>query len=237
MRSIRRRLPPAMSLPAWGGNPTYIEKIVGLFGANLIQYLPFDDAAGSATARDASGNSRPGANTDITAGSTPLGTGHTSYSFNGSSSIVNPFSAGLAGAYSDALVSIGFFYKGVGSWTAGEYFMEYRYNATNRWMIYTNATGVTFGHRTEAETVSVTSAASHTNVIHLMVTLNGTNMIAYLNGAPVDTRAYTTWGQALTYTRIGSFAGSNFLDGNFSDVITLDRVATPVEVAICANPF
>lgn len=227
-----------IGLPLRRRSQSYIDRMIALYGANLIQYLPFDDAVGSATARDASGNSRTGSNTDVTAGSTAL-TGHPSYSFNGTSSFVNAYSASLSGAYSDASASIGLFFKGTGSWDAGEYFIEFANVSSNyRTYWYTSSNGVIMAHKNNAEVVSNSFVASPTDTLHLMVTLDGTNMRTYLNGSQVgDTDSYTAWGRVLSVARVGSYIGSNFITGNISDLIVLDRAATPAEVAATANPF
>ena len=215
----------------------YIDSILDLFGSNIIQYLPLSEVAGASVALDLSGNTYNGANTAVTSGSTIL-TGHSSYLLNGTSSTVNPYSAGLASKYSDAALSVGIFFKGTGSWPTSKYLMEFRSSSTKRLYWYTNATGLIMAHRTVGEIINNTFVASASDRLHFMATFDGTSMRNYLNGSPVGiAQSYTPWGSAVASMSIGSFLGSLWIAGNISDFIILDRAATPEEIATVANPY
>ena len=73
---------------------TYIAEMKALFGANIVQYLTLGDLTG-AVAVDESGNGLNGAYTAVTLGQTGIGDGYKSAYFDGVSSTVNLYSAGL----------------------------------------------------------------------------------------------------------------------------------------------
>lgn len=77
----------------------YTNKVKAIAPNGLIAGYSFADPVGSAAARDESGNGRHGACTAITFGQPGIGDGRTSASFNGTSSVCNIYSAGLAGAF------------------------------------------------------------------------------------------------------------------------------------------
>lgn len=115
MKRFKKRM---LFLPSTGGAPpTYTQKVIAL---SPIAYWPFADASG-ATATDESGNARNGAYTTVTLGATGIGDGRTAASLNGSTSVINLYSAGLAGAFNGQECTISGWFKvsAAGDWTDG----------------------------------------------------------------------------------------------------------------------
>ena len=85
-----------------GSTLTYTQKVLATALANLIGYWPLADNSGT-TATDESGNSRNGSYNNVTLGQTGIGDGRTGVLFApASSSYVNLYTAGLAGAFNGA---------------------------------------------------------------------------------------------------------------------------------------
>lgn len=155
-------------------NARYRRKILDLFGASVIAYLPLGEAY-APTVRDISGNSRngtTGGSTGPTLGVTGIGDGFTALSFPGSNACVDWYSAGLAGAFNGAEGTLIVWAKvsaaGVWSDGTGRYIARLSADANND--------------------IRIMRSQSNNNMVLIQHIAGGTSRPMY-----VGSNAYTNW--------------------------------------------
>lgn len=192
-----------------GASRTYTQKVLAL---SPLGYWPLNGSA-----NDASGNGYNGAATAVTYG-TGIGDGGQAGVFDGSTSFIDIYSAGFAGAVNTAELTVSAWCKvtNAGVWTDGsnDIAINLSASATNAIRLYKTSTNNQIQFQYYAggtnKNVSDTSLAGATGWFHfaMTVTKSGDAMIAYLNGAKVGATqtGLGTWSGALaaTTTAIGA---------------------------------
>lgn len=181
----------------------YTNKVKAL---SPIAYWPLAEPSGS-TAIDESGNSRDGAYSNVTLGATGIGDGRTAATFNGTTSLVNVYSASLDAAFNNAEMTIVVWAQvsAAGDWTdatnrspmaigadTANNYIRFLKTTTNNQMTNSQVAGGT--------SKSVTSALSPTAWFHLAITASksGDALKTYINGAQ----------SGATQTGLGIWAGA-----------------------------
>lgn len=234
-----------------GGYQTYSQKIVSMFGANLIGYWPMDEAAGAdAINYGAGGAARNGAYTAVTLGQPGIGDGKTCPAFDGTNSFCDIYSAGFSGAFNPDLGSIGWWCKivNLAYWTGGNfgclvvlqvdggnYFYLAKSNLNN--LIDMNQLRGGGTNNTAITPISLTAW------FHLAITWShaANETKVYLNGAQygVTTTCAPDWAGALAAT--GCVLGAVNTTpaqpwaGWMAHAFILDRVATDAEILKAAT--
>ena len=101
---------------------SYYERMLNLFGKNIIAYWPLWDLAGATTAEDISGHGYNGAQVGtVTFGQAGMGDGRTACAFT-NSGLINIYSAGFNGAFNGQEFSVLLWAQNTaGVWTDGQY--------------------------------------------------------------------------------------------------------------------
>jgi hypothetical protein len=222
---------------------TYAQKVARLLGSSMVAYWPDPH-----TGLDVSGHGYNGTPTAVAAGVAIAGS--PSGSFDGSTSVLNIYSAGLAGAFNPAAGMVCGFAQvsGAGIWTdaANRQMVELEVNANNLVRIGRSSVNnqLLFRYRANSISISVlsTALAGTLAVFHWAITWNtaADEMKAYLNGVQVGTTqtALPVWAGALasTATTIGAVntaAGSPFsgLEGHVILTNTVPSDAVILQLA------
>lgn len=213
--------------PSWiyGNKPTsardYRNKVLATSPANLIGYWPMDELSGTVS-YDRSGQANNGAYTAIALGAAGIGDGHTSASLDGSTSIINIYSAALASDFNPAEGTFAVWARvsGSGIWvdaTARQH-VNLRADANNLIRIRRTTTDnqlewIYIAGGTSKQVLS-TAFAGNVGWIHVAITWSvaGDTLIAYANGAQVGSTqtGLGTWSGALAEanTIIGGFGST-----------------------------
>ena len=233
-----------------GSTQRYYQKVGRLFGSAIVGYWPLWETSGTVAA-DISGNNRNAAYSNVTLANKVGSTGKpVPLLVPASSSYINLYSAGLAGAFPG---QAGTFMcmaqvSAAGVWTDGAQRDIFRaaVDASNVFEIKkstNNTISVVYLAGGVAKSKNVT--ISETTPMHIAVTwdLVADQMHVYINGVEqgvVDT-GLGTWAGAPTSGafNLGTYStgASQLWDGWMSDAILLNRAATAGEVATCASPF
>ena len=227
---------------------SYADKIRSMFGSSIVSYLPLSEGAGSVAA-DIGGRGLNGAYTAVTLGAAGIGDGRTAASFDGSTSFVNWYSAGLASAFSGAAGSLLGWFKvsAAGVWSDavarrlasiqvdGNNMAQIRFNAAANTLAYLYNAGA------GANNLSITSTALGGRLGWLFagITWNkaADRFTAYELGAAVaaPTTGLGTWTGApgATTTMLGALNTSASVpwSGLQAHWALLNREATAAEMA------
>lgn len=231
----------------FGGKKSYSRKLLALPG--LVEYWPLWEPSGSVAYGLKNGYN--GTYSNVTLGQTGIGDGRTCPLFNGSSSFVNLYSAGLAGAFNATAGALALWFKigSSGIWADGstDYLINIAADTNNQIYIFKANTGLLqYRYRAGATNATVNSAAqSTTSWQHLALTwdkaagISG-QFLAYLNGVQVGTTqvGLGIWVGALatTLVNIGSYNTAPLLSANgyIASMALYNRALTPTEVAALA---
>lgn len=216
-----------------GGGLTYVQKILALFGSSIVSYIP-----DPFTGLDVSGHGYNGAPTAVTAAAGPDGA--QAGSFDGSTSRVNWYSAGLAGAFNSQEGSV-LLWVLVSAWDAAiKDFVNLGVNASNQILIRKQNANLTYYYIAGATTDFVT-LGSNADIGFMQLVISWSKaadeLKAYKNGAQVGATQSTlgTWAGALasTLTTIGasSTTPTNPMSGRAAHILLLNRAVTAAEVA------
>lgn len=184
------------------------ERVLSTRRASLIQYLPLWERSGT-TAADLSGNSRTGASTAVTLGQPGIGDGRTSTSFDGSTSYLNNYSAGYAGAWNPLEHSISMWIENLDWGVATTRRAIYQSaSATNRTYISTNTYTLSVNHQAGGTNAGLNLAVfdastAPAGLFHVGVTVSKLNdrVRGYLNGVLIGTaNTLGVWSGALSST-------------------------------------
>lgn len=225
----------------------YTNKVIALAP---IAYWPLADASG-ATATDESGNGRNGTYTSVTLGATGIGDGRTAATFvAASSSLVNVYTAGLAGAFNGAEGTMAAWAQvsGSGVWTDGSVrrVMILQASATNVIRIgrigSNNVITIQYVANNVSKSVNHT-ASGQTTWLHFAITWSASNnrMRAYVNGAQTGANqtGLGVWAGSLAST--GAVLGTDsttpaFLwSGNIAHAAVFASELTPAQILSLAT--
>ena len=221
----------------------YFQHIKRLFGTALIGYWPLDEAAGASTVTDYSGQSNNGTPSNVTFGQAGIGDGRTSGSFNGTSSKLNLYSAGLNGDFSGAEGTIAFWAKpsAAGVWTDSTYrwFVEFFVDVNNWVFIRKENTDNTilFNYTAGSTQEQLSVEFSSGPFFHVAMTWSAAAdaVVYYLNGINRGSdSALGTWAGSLAVDKSAfgwSPANNDFYwSGNIQHGILLNRPSTQPEI-------
>ena len=221
---------------------SYLQKIIAMFGTSLIGYWPGSEEAGT-VAVDYSGNGYNGVYTGVTLGQEGIGDGLPCPLYDG----VGDYTALPAGFRSALNVSegtIGLWAKvsGAGVWTDATtrnlFFLST--DATNRILLRRSTTNNQLSHAYVAggTTESVTFTTSTIDWFHTAITwsVSADEVKVYFNGIQQGATQTTlgTWAGAVGVANIGGEIVARIWDGYLAHCISLNRAATPAEVATAA---
>jgi hypothetical protein len=231
---------------------TYTQKVLTLFGANVIGYWTLQDASGT-VCTDVSGlgynGAYPASPHTPTLGQTGIGDGLTCASFDGTDDCANLYTAGLAGVFDGSKGTVLIWGKvaAAGVWTdaTDRYLFDIGADSLNR--VYAHRTtansAVAIAYRANNVTKLVTVTSSSTDWFHCGVTWDKTadKAIMYWAGSQTGTTqtGLGTWAGALATAQVVAGVYStlygNPWSGLLAHVLILNRAATPAEVAIVAT--
>lgn len=201
----------------WSDAPdllVYTNKVIALAP---IAYYPFAELSGT-TVTDESGNGRNGAYTNVTLGAPGIGDGRTAATYNGTSSVGNVYSAGLAGAFSGAEGTVALWCKvsGAGVWTDATVrrLLVFAADGNNIARIYRSTTNGQIVFQcffAATNTVVNLTTASPTGWFHVALVWSKSNnrMQAYFNGAQTGGDQTPIGTYAGTLTSTSAVLGSN----------------------------
>jgi hypothetical protein len=224
----------------------YYQKVLATQPANLIAYWPLWETAG-AVANDISGNGRNGTYTGITLGQTGIGDGRTCSLFDGATSYVNLFSAGLAAGFNGAEGTAAIWGRvlNAGIWADGTTdFLFYLYgpNANNRIMFQKTGGILALSYIAGGVNRTRNGSTTPTAFFHAAITWSAVanEVLHYWNGAVLGAAlAPGVWAGALTQALIGSNVGvppAAFpWNGWAAHAALWDVALTPAEVATLAT--
>lgn len=221
-----------------------VTDVTGDLPADLIGYWKLNESSGTDIA-DSSAQSNDGVASNVTLGADGLGDGNTAATFNGSSSVVNVYSAGLAADFDGAEGMLNLWAKvsGSGVWTdaASRRGARFRADANNRISIFKSPTDNQLIARRVAggSEIMLYGTSSATDWIMLTLTWSEADdaLKFYINGALVDeASSLSAWSGALdsTTTTIGSQSTtpSEVWDGDLAHVALFDAPKTAAEIAL-----
>lgn len=215
-----------------------------------LAYLKLSEPVGTSGANsviDASGNVHHGTPTAVTFGATGIGDGLTAASFDGATSVIDWYSAGLAAAFLGSEVTLEVWCKvnAAADWTDGadheivnlssnttpaNYLRIGKTTTNNQLLLMYAAGGVAR---------NVTTTCSETGWIHLAIvaSLTGNYCRFYLNGSQIGAdQTVGTWGAPLSAvtTCIGSYigAGSYIWHGTIAHVAVYNVALNPARIAM-----
>ena len=230
MRPITRRMSMSLGIR----HVPYILKIPALFGANLIGYWPFNDAAGSAVSYGAVAGCDAGAAGGPTYSEPGIGDGNTSILFDGVNdgftANADPFKTAFNELEGAAMLWIKAANAGV--WTDGVVrFLLWFYHASAAINVVKNSDNTTYGQMTPTGTVFTTITS--TDWVHLAITWSQSLDFFrfYVNGVQIGIDQTFTAGM----TDISALYISYFWSGWMAHVIVLDRAATGPEIVKAAT--
>jgi len=194
-----------------GGSKKYWQTVRTLFGVNSVEYRPLYDNVGSATAIDLITGSG-GTATDITFGATGIGDGKTAASFNGTSSLIDVYSAYLNTNFNKDEFSLSVYFKvaAAGTWTDGAARVVFRIysDASNYIQVYRGTTNneINFDFKFAGTLVNKKFlSVSPTGWVNIGVTCSKSNnrLRWYIDGTQrwADQVGFSSWANALLSTR------------------------------------
>jgi Concanavalin A-like lectin/glucanases superfamily len=224
---------------------SYFSKLKGLFGSSLIAYWPLRESSGSVV-NDLSGNGRTGSYTSVTLAQPGPGGGLLSGRFDGASSYCNVYSDSLRDALNGSAGTYMLRAKvsEAGIWTDATARSLLRLNSASgnslvalRRSTADNTYQVQYTAGATAKTFNLSGLTS-TDFLHIAATWDAVSdhLIAYLEGVAVGspTTGLGAWGADVINTAIigaSSLVPAQPYKGYLCDVLLLNRVATPLEVA------
>lgn len=231
------------------GSQTYASKITNLFGGSIVSYLPLSEPSGS-VAYDIGGRGLNGAYSNVTLAQPGIGDGRTAASFDGSTSLIDWYSAGLAAAFSGTLGGAGIWAKvsAAGVWTdaTARYLFNLQVDGNNILSVRKHTVNNTLRFTGLGGGVGnvVDAVLSPTAWFHIGLSWNDTaNRIdCYVNGVSVgNTASLGTWAGALaaTTTAIGSLntTPGSVWSGLLAHPLLIAGIApTAAQWAVVANP-
>ena len=231
---------------------SYSDTIKGLFGSALIAGYRLDEASGTVAA-DYSGHAYNGAYSNVTLGQPTIGGGSLSALFvPASSSYVNIYSAGLAGAFNKDEMTIQFIMKAVNAawWNAVATSRQFTIAAdVNNRVLCNLASGApnvlalsyTGGGTTDV--LSIPTSTTSPFVVTLTVSKSNDRIRIYKDGVKVgaDATGVGSWTGALAATTavIGaaSTGGTAGHAGWISNLFILNKEATQAEITTAMPPL
>jgi len=229
------------TLPA--GGATYADKVLGY--SPIAYWTLAEDAA------DSSGNGYDGTASSVTYGSDgPDGGGHGV--FNGTSSYIDVYGAGLASAFDPNLLTVSFWMRvsGAGVWTdsTNRTMFKLREDGFNELYFRKSSTDntlfFTYTQNGTAKLVSTTSLGGETGWHHLAMTATvaGDEMKVFIDGAQVDSTqtglgsgAWTTLNSVASVIGARNTTPSFLFSGDLAHCAVFDYVLTPAQVADLAT--
>lgn len=235
------------------GQGGYTDKVLGIRPANLIQYLPLNDAVGSSVALDASGNGRNGSvNADVSFGAAgPAGDNAALRNGSSVSEGINLYSTSLRSAFTPGELTMSFWVLASASiWaaTTPKTAWQYRADLNNRVAMAKSGTIPTFAYSYTAGGVAksvVYTTSSPLIWFHAAITVSkaADALVAYFNGSQVGATqtGLGTWVGNLTngvcnlfgYTSGGLFEPN----GGIAHASLWGAALSASEVAELASPF
>lgn len=224
---------------------TYTDRVLAIHPSEMLAYWPMTETSGT-TATDATGNGRTGTYTDVTLGEPGIGDGSTGANFNGSTSVMDVWSADLASAFTPGEFTIALWFKiPLEVWTnahTGRLF-TFQVDAGNRVLLQKNAqsnqlsTIYNAGNANKTRTVTSYSPVYWTHWA-LTVSKTANAMRVYLSGAQngLAINGLGTWVGTLTdgSTVIGGQSGFgpvSVLSGSLAHFTVWNTVLTAEEIA------
>lgn len=210
----------------------YSQKIQSLFGSSIVSYLPLWEGAGSVAA-DIGGRGLNGAYTAVTLGQPGIGDGRTAASFDGSTSLVNWYSAGLNSAFNGAEGTLLLWAKvsAAGVWTDAAFrrLAELRADGNNHVAIFKGSTNnqLNVEYAAGGTTKSIATAYSGTGWFPYGLTWSksGDAVKAYLNNAQTGA----------TGTGLGTWVGS--INATIATLGDYSTTPTQVWSGLLAHPL
>lgn len=227
---------------AFNKRKSYRRQITAMFGTALIGYWPFSEASGT-TIQDASGNGRTGTYTSATVANATSPGGKPCPAFNGTSTIANVYSAGLAGAFSALEGSLAIWVKATAqsNWTdaTARTIATFQVDTNNQVVILKNAANSLRIRYTAGATISGTQLflIAPASWAHIAITWSksGDSVKLYYNGVlQTSFTGLGTWAGSLASAgaRFGANATpAQYWIGWMADAILLNRAMTAAEVA------
>jgi hypothetical protein len=219
----------------------YANKLLGLFGANIVSYVPLWESAGLNAMDWAGSNDGTYSASGVSYAQTGIGDGRTSVLLDGSAGNINMLTA-VSGGFNGAEGTACFWFKvEAGSWTDGavRYLLIFRVSASHFVQILKSSVN---GRLEYAYMAGGTQkqyrreGSNETAWCSCAITWSKSNdrVICYFNGAQVGATltALGTWSGALVAAIYGANVGlSNYWTDNLAHMILLDREATAAEIA------
>lgn len=201
-----------------------------------LGWWKLNDASGSSTAADSSGNSHSGTATSVTFGNASQAvSGNNSASFNGTTSnILTSYNPALSKVSVECWIN----QNGLSQGAFPRFFANSN-TATDakgfQMLLISGTPSVTFGNGTTFTTVSTTSNAPATGWTHLVATWDGTTILMYFNGVQQGTgtlsgsmAAGAATGIGIGYDPAGSFG---FFNGLIAECAIYGTVLTATQIA------
>lgn len=240
---------PALPVYVVGGvldTLAYTRQVQTLAGAALIAYWPLAESGGTAIT-DASGNGHAGTASNVALGAPGIGDGRTAARFNGTSSVVNVFSAGLAAAFSGVEGTIAAWCRVGASGVWGDSTIRravtLSVNAQNRILLQKNSAAGQLIPNYVAANVgkSQTQATTTLAWFHLATTWSaaGDTVAHYFNGALITAALHTlgAWAGALAVAAIGAndLTPTSVWSGDIAHVVLCNAALAPATIAALAT--
>ena len=201
-----------------------------------LGWWQLDDASGSSTAADSSGNSHAGTATSVTFGNTSQAvSGNNSASFNGTTSnILTSYNPALSKVSVECWINLNGLSQG-----AFPRFFANSNTATDakgfQMLLIGSTPSVTFGNGTTFTTVSTTSNVPASGWTHLVATWDGTTILMYFNGVKQGTgtlsgsmAAGAATGIGIGYDPAGAFG---FFNGLIAECAIYGTVLSATTIA------
>jgi lysophospholipase L1-like esterase len=239
------------SMQVVGGGVSYKQIVLSLAP---LAYWPLNEAVGTTGAGsvlDASGNGYHATPTAVTFGATGIGDGKTAAAFDGATSFINFYSAGLSTAWNGDEFTIALWIQvDVAAWSDGvngDALSIYSAGFGNNIEIYktsANVLNVNFGIGGSSLSKNFTLSQS-TAWVNVAITRSVSNNRArvYINGVQdgADVTGSGAWANGLQSTA-SVLGASNAVpqqlwDGNIAHVVVVGRELSAAEVASIASPF
>ena len=223
---------------------TYADKIVNIFGANILSYLTLSDASGT-TAQDYYSTDNDGvySNTGITLGETGIGDGLTSTKFTTGAFV--DWYGGIQDVFNGSEGTFNVWAKAADAdiWTDGanHYVVFMRYNSSNSIGVSKTASNGRLEYNYMAGGTQEQyrlEGNSTTDWMMITITWSKSNerVLCYFNGVKKSTKtALGDWTGSLNYNYavVGAYTnvGANAWKGWLAHALLLDREATEPEVS------
>lgn len=227
-----------------GNTPTYFQKIKS---TSPIMLLPLWDDVGSASVLDISGNGLNGVPIDVQLGSSGIGDGKTSALLNGTSSVIDIYSAGLNAVFPKSEGSLMICGKiGADEWTdgTGRRFVSITQDSNNRLYVSKSSSNNIIECYYIANSVSkaINVNCNLTSWVNIIITwsLSNDRFRVYLNSSQsgVDQTSLGTWAAgnllvAETVLGARTKTGANWFKGNLAYFALWNKELTQAEIDKC----